>query len=300
MRIDLAAAPRSLLFVPGDRAQALFPKALRSGADAVILDLEDAVLPEAREAARAEVVCALAAVAANGPNRAPVFVRTQAVGAAGFDGDVASALKAGADGLVLPKIDSPADLHMARMTIDAAGSWNPALIPILETPAGILSARAIAHADNAIVGLGFGGEDLRASLRAPRSADGRELAYARGAIVLAAVAEGRWVFDTVSVETTNSLVVEEEARQARALGFTGKFAIHPAQVAAIHRGFRPSLDEVRAAEQIVAAFEAGADAGRGVVAVDGQMVDAPVVDAVRLVLEQWRRGTSTDGEESTS
>lgn len=289
--------PRTLLFVPADRAEELLPKALLSRPDAVVLDLEDAVTGEAKDRARATITRALDA-AARGYTalESPIFVRTQAVGALGFDQDVAAAVDGGVSGLVLPKISSATDVHVARDAIRSAPTPTELLlIPLLETPEGILSAREVARADDAVIGLGLGGEDLRASLGAPRSVDGRELAYARGAIVLAAKAEGRWVFDTVSIEIDDPAIVEEEARTARGLGFTGKFVIHPAQVAAVHRGFCPTRLEVEQAERVIAAFSQAAEAGQGVASVDGRMIDAPVVVAAREILDQWRRGMQPDG-----
>lgn len=285
-------APRTLLFVPADRAGTYLAKAVRSGADAIVVDLEDAVPAESKDAAREQFLDAARTI----EFAVPVLVRTQAVTSNGFEQDVAAAVASRAIGLVLPKVSTGGEVLSAVEVWQSFGGRTPLpwIIPLLETPQGIIGAVEIASSAPAIVGLGLGGEDLRASLRAPRSPNGVELAHARGWIVLAASAAGKWVFDSVSLDVHDRDAVAEDARMARSFGFTGKFIIHPDQIGPVHSAMDPTALEVKYAERVVGAYEAAKAQGRGVTQLDGKLIDAPVVETAIMTLARSGRDAGSD------
>jgi len=265
---------RSMLFVPGTRRDR-FEKALASGADAVILDLEDGVDPRRKPDARDAVADFIAGRPAAASS---VFVRVNAPASPWIDDDLACVGRLdGIRGVVLPKVESPRQ-------VEAAARHAPSrrVVPLLETARGVLDAAAIAAADADVPALLFGAEDLTADLGIPRTVDGEELLFARSAIVLAAAAVRADAVDAVFTDLADSDRLRVDAERARALGFRGKMAIHPAQVPVLNEVFAPTPDEVERARRLVAAFDAAG--GEGVIRVDDQMIDAPVVRRARRVL----------------
>jgi citrate lyase subunit beta/citryl-CoA lyase len=265
---------RSVLFVPGARPDR-FAKALSAGADVVIFDLEDAVAPERKLEARRSVTDFLS----NRPTaRSRLFVRVNASGSQWIDGDVEAA--AGLDaivGVVLPKVESPLQIEEVARRIP-----SETVVPLLETARGILHAAAIASADAKVPALLFGAEDLTADLGIPRTVDGEELLFARSQLAMAAASTGAEAIDAVFTDLDDLDRLRVDATRARALGFRGKMAIHPAQVPVINEVFAPSAEEIARAKKIVEAFEAAhAD---GVMRLDHQMIEAPVVLRARRVL----------------
>lgn len=271
------AGPRSLLFVPGDKAESLLPKAARSGADGVILDLEDAVAPAAKEKARRVTSASLAAA----DFRLPVVARVNPIDSPWFEADVAAVLQAGVIGIALPKCEGAAAVAALA---DLLGEAPVAIIPMIETARGVLTAEAIADADPRVVGLAFGAEDLSAQLGLRRSRSGRELLHAMSHVVLAAVAAGRWALDSPCTKPRAAQETRREAALARALGYAGKLVIHPAQVGAVHEAFAPTAVEVDAARAVVEAFDAMMARRSGVGALEGRMIDRPVMIAAQRVL----------------
>jgi citrate lyase subunit beta/citryl-CoA lyase len=280
---------RSLLFVPGDRPER-FAKAAASGADAVILDLEDAVVPERRAQARREIAEWLAL-----PERAlPVWVRINPVDTPDALTDLAAVIAARPDGIVLPKARDGADVHRVDHWLDsleaqrglARGSVG--LLPLITESAGaLLRAASFTQLPKRVVGLTWGAEDLAADLGASanRTADGEyefTFALARSFCLLAAAAGGVPAYDTIDVEFRDAAAVERRARASRRQGFVGKLAIHPAQVAPIHAAFSPTADEIAHAEQVVAAFAAAP--GAGAVAFKGGMLDKPHLRQAERIL----------------
>lgn len=283
----MLAIPRSMLFVSGEKAER-FPKAVATGADVVCIDLEDAVLPEARPRARTEVIAWLRANAS--PDRMTALalrvngVRTQ-------DGlkDVLELTAAqGAlpiDWLLCPKVEAPAEIECLRAWLPAA---DVGIVALLETPRGIERAPEIAAAlaaacpqgsGNAKAALMLGGADLSAELGIPLSTAG--LAYARGRLVNAARSAGLQAWDVPCLEIEDQDVLRAETRAVLALGFTCKTAIHPRQVGVIHEVFTPDPDEVRWARELLA-VEPGAG---GAWIFRGRLVDAPVLKRARRVVE---------------
>jgi citrate lyase beta subunit len=269
---------RSLLFVPGTRPDR-FEKALAAGADAVIFDLEDAVEPARKAEARRLVGEFLTAAAPAGP-RPQRFLRVNPSQSHWFDDDLdlVRTLE-GIDGVVLPKCE-------AREGVSAltAAAISRQVLPLLETARGILNAAAIASAEPTIPALILGAEDLTAELGIPRTIDGDELIFARSQVALAAATVGASAIDAVIIDITALDDLRRDAMRARALGFTGKMAIHPGQVPVINEVFTPTAEEIARARRIVEAFDAAAAKGEGVLRLDDRMVDRPVVERARRVI----------------
>jgi citrate lyase subunit beta/citryl-CoA lyase len=261
---------RSLLFAPGSDERKL-AKALASAADAVVCDLEDAVAPQDKEAARDVVRKALAG-AADGPAR---LVRINARGTAWHEDDVALTAALELDGIVLPKASPEA--------IEAVGADGPPIVAIVETAMGLRQAFEIASQPR-VAALVLGAVDLGAEVGLEPRPDAQEILYARSKVAIDSAAAGiRGPFDVVHLDFEDAAGLEEQCRVARALGFRGKACIHPAQVETINRVFAPSEDEIAWARGIVESFEGQTE---GVLAVNGTMVDKPVVDRARRILQE--------------
>ncbi|MDI2125071.1 HpcH/HpaI aldolase/citrate lyase family protein [Yinghuangia seranimata] len=260
---DRVAAARSLLFVPGDRPDR-FDKAASSGADLVVVDLEDAVAAADKDAARDHA----AAWLAHG-NRA--IVRINAPGTPWSDADLAMAAGYGCP-VMVPKAEDPAVL--ADLAARTAGRFD--LVPLVETALGVERAYEVCSTPGA-VRAAFGNVDLSAQLGIAHD-DHTALAYARSRLVAASAAAGiASPVDGVTTAVRDADALRADVAHARRLGFTGKLCIHPAQLAGVATGFIPSAEEVRWAERVLAA-------GESVTAVDGQMVDKPVLERARRVL----------------
>lgn len=258
------------LFVPGDRPDR-FGKAAASGADAVILDLEDAVAPAAKEAARL-------AVAAHGLAGLPVIVRINAAGTEWFDADLAALRGAALDAVLLPKAESAAAVAAVR----AALGTGVAVIPLVETARGLAGLDGLLAAEG-VAFAALGTLDLAVDLGCAPSWEA--LLLARSMLVLhSRLAALPPPIDGVTPAIDDAALAEADARRAAELGFGGKLAIHPRQVAPIGRGFRPDAAALAEAERIVAAAAAG-----GVAVIDGAMVDRPVVERARRLLARASR-----------
>jgi citrate lyase subunit beta / citryl-CoA lyase len=271
------------LFVPGDRPDRV-EKAVGQGADAVIIDFEDAVAP-ARKALARELT---AGVLVRARPACRVLVRVNGFGS---PDDLAADVEAlrpcwsAVDAVVLPKTESPEQIRHLDGLLAAAGS--PAgVVAILESARGIEDAAVIAAASARVATLLFGSADLSAELGVVPTPEGVELLMARSRVVLACAAaglakpvDGPWLI------LDDAAGLAESARQARRIGFGGKAAIHPQQLAAIRRAFAPTADEVDWARRVLAAFEESVAAGVGAVKLDdGTFIDAPVADRARSIL----------------
>ena len=268
---------RSVLFVPGTRPDR-FAKALAAGADAVIFDLEDAVESTRKDEARRAVATFLSQPAAGSVER---LVRVNAAGSPWIAGDLAwlATIESRYEGIVMPKVESPDDIAKVARKIPSRR-----VMPLLETSKGIVRAAQIVTADAEIPAVLFGAEDLTAELGIPRTLEGREILLARSQVVLAAVSVGADPIDAVWADLGRSEHLRQDAKCARALGFTGKMAIHPDQVKIINQEFSPTGDEVTAAKKILAAEEAARARGEAVFKLDGKMVDAPIIARAKRVL----------------
>ena len=286
---------RSMLFVPGDRPER-FAKAASSGADAVILDLEDAVTPARRPVARAEVARWLETA----ERGVPLWVRINPVATDDALEDLAAVIDARPDGIVLPKARDGADVHRVDHWLEglearcgyARGSIG--LLPLITESAGaLLKAASFTGLPGRVAGLTWGAEDLAADVGASanRSDDGEfelTFAMARSFCLLAAAAAGVPAFDTIDTEFRDVAAVERRARASRRQGFVGKLAIHPAQVVPIHAAFSPTAEEIAWAERVLAAFEAAP--GVGAVAFEGGMLDKPHLRQAERILAGRRGG----------
>ena len=268
---------RSILFVPGNRADR-FPRALAAGADAVVFDLEDGVEDGRKADARGAIAEWLAATPAS---RTARFVRVNAPGSAWQAEDLVwlASVSGHIEGVVLPKAESSADIERVAALAPAG-----CVIPLLETARGIIGAAAIASARATIPALLFGAEDFTAELGIPRTLDGEELLLARSQVVLAAAAIGADAIDAVFVDLAAPERLRQDAMRARALGFRGKMAIHPDQVATINGVFSPSADEIARARRLIDAADTARRQGEGAFRFEDRMVDAPVIARARRVL----------------
>ena len=284
---------RSLLFSPGDSPD-LMRKAPAAGADVICFDLEDAVAPDRKSEARRAVRGVL-----SDPDFDPdaeVCVRLSAdAPAADLDG-VLGANDAGQtddvrlDAVMLPKVTGAERVERVA-SLCAERGIDPAVFALVETAAGVLSAQSIAAAD-ATDALVFGAEDLAADVGATRTDEGTEVLYAREHVVLAASAAGVDAIDTVYTDFSDDAGLREDAAFARRLGYDGKLAIHPAQVAPITEAFTPDPDEVEWARRVLAARDEAEGEGRGVFQVDGEMIDAPLIAQAERILD---RAPDADG-----
>jgi citrate lyase subunit beta/citryl-CoA lyase len=272
----MIALLRSILFVPAIRPDR-FAKALASGADAVVFDLEDSVDPARKAEAREGLARSLEEIPGSGARR---FVRVNAAGSPWIADDLAAVRSLrGIDAIVLPKAEAPDDV--ARV---AGALASRRVVPLLESARGILHAGAIAQANASIPAILFGAEDLTAQLAIPRTIDGDELLFARSQVVLAAAAAGAEPIDAVFIDLDAADALRRDALRARALGFRGKMAIHPNQMAVINEVFSPSADEIADARGLVEAYEAASARGEGVIRYAGVMVDVPIVARARRIL----------------
>jgi citrate lyase subunit beta/citryl-CoA lyase len=269
---------RSLLFVPGDRPDRMI-KALGSGADALILDLEDSVAPARKAEAREAVVDFL-----HGERPIPVLVRINPVGGPYANDDLVALREVRAEGIMLPKAEGAASIH-------ALASWTglPILPIATETPAAIFVLGSYVDVRDRLLGLTWGAEDLPAAIgaTAAREADGRytpPIETVRSLALFAAHAAGIPAIETVYPNFRDLGGLAAYAARGARDGFTGMMAIHPDQVPVINQAFTPSEAEIAVARAIVDAFAANPDAG--VLAVDGKMVDAPHLIQARRVLQR--------------
>ena len=276
---------RSLLFVPGDRPER-FAKAAASGADAIILDLEDSVSLANKDAARHAIADYLA-----GAREVFTLVRVNPLDGHLTAADIAAIVAAGPDAIMLPKAEGAPSIAQLDLILRSEGAAEASLPPILpiatETAAAIFTLGSYREAKDRLLGLTWGAEDLPAAIGATtsREADGSYTApydVARALTLFAAHAAGVAAIDTVFPAIKDEAGLAAYAARARRDGFTGMMAIHPAQVEAINAAFTPSADEVSRAQAIVDAF--AANPGVGVLQVDGKMVDAPHLKQAKHIL----------------
>jgi citrate lyase subunit beta / citryl-CoA lyase len=289
-----AGLMRSLLFVPADGGSKL-DKALASGADAVIVDLEDSIAPESKSAARASAADFLKAIATTA-NRPRLIVRVNGLQTGLIDADLDVIVGAHPDAIMLPKADGGASVIHADAKIavrEAIAGLDAGSIKIVaiatETATAMFLAGTYRGASTRLSGLTWGAEDLSAELGAEtnRDADGHFLdpyRLARALCLIGATAAEVPAFDTVTVDFRNTEALRREAEEAKRDGFRGKMAIHPAQVPILNDVFTPSADAVARARAIIAAFDA--NPGKGTVQVAGVMHDRPHLARARQLIAQ--------------
>lgn len=264
----LDAAPRSYLFVPGDRPER-FDKAWASAADAVIVDLEDAVAPQHKLQARAAVAGWLSAAR-------PVWIRINPADSAWFDDDVALLGLPGVAGAVVPKAEAlPAAL------VDAAARHGFGLIALVETAVGMQAAQQLA-ATRGVVRLAFGSIDFQVDLGIEGDDDAL-LAFRSHLVLASRLASIAAPIDGVTVTTSDIEQLRRDTQRSRRLGFGAKLCIHPQQIETVHAVWSPSDEERAWAARVIAAMEGSAGAAVGV---DGKMVDRPVLLRARRIAAQ--------------
>lgn len=272
---------RSVLYVPGSNARAI-AKARTLPADGLILDLEDSVAPSAKEGARRAVLDALRA---GGFAPREVAVRVNAGATPWGADDLASAARSGADAVLLPKVESAEEVRAAERALDAAGA-PPALALwcTIETPRGVLDAPAIAAASARLGCLVMGTSDLVKDLRARHTPGRSEVLVALGTVLLAARANGLAALDGVHLDLADDAGFEAACRQGRDLGFDGKTLIHPRTIEIANAVFAPTDAEIAEARRIIGAHGEALAAGKGVVVVDGKLVEALHVEEARRLV----------------
>ncbi len=273
---------RTMLFMPGNN-----PGMLQNGgvfgADAIILDLEDAVAPLEKDAARLLVSKALKTVDYANSEK---VVRINPLDTFGRQ-DIPAIVPCRPDAILVPKVEKAEDIHEVVRLVAAAeqpGQTPVKLIALLETPSGIAESYQIAKADERVVALAFGAEDYTASLGAKRTKEGTEIFSARTTVVNSAAAAGIQSIDTPFTDVNDREGLIADTDLAKRLGFKGKLAINPRQVDDIHSVFNPTERDIDWAQRVLRAIRKAEAEGSGVASLDGKMVDAPIVARAERIL----------------
>jgi citrate lyase subunit beta/citryl-CoA lyase len=272
---------RSVLYMPGSNPRAL-EKARGLAADALIFDLEDAVAPDAKEGARATIAAALDA---GGYGKRELVLRVNGLATPWGHGDLLAAAKMKLDGVLLPKVESADAVRQAETVLAGAGAPDGlAIWCMMETPMGMLRAAEIAGASPRLAGFVMGTSDLAKDLHAAHTRERLPMLTALGLCLLAARAHRLAILDGVHLDLDDAEGFAHSCRQGRELGFDGKTLIHPKQLEEANRAFAPSDAEVAWARKIIAAHADAVAAGKGLLLVDGKLVEnLHVEEAHRLV-----------------
>ncbi|MGD3105464.1 HpcH/HpaI aldolase/citrate lyase family protein [Streptomyces sp. YGL11-2] len=274
-------ARRSVLYMPGANERAL-EKARSLPADALILDLEDAVAPDAKAEARQRVA---AAAASGAYGHREVTIRVNGPGTAWHADDLRAAAEAGPDAVVVPKVESAQTVREVERALEAAGAPDrTAIWAMVETPRAMLDARAVAGASERLTVLVMGTNDLAKELHAEHVPGRAPLLTGLSLALLAARESGKAILDGVYNDVRDLVGFEAECVQGRQFGFDGKTLIHPSQLEPCNRVFAPAEEDIARARKIIEAFELAEREGRGVVTVDGRMIENLHVEDARRVL----------------
>ena len=278
---------RSMLFLPGNTPNIIVNGEIL-GADAVILDLEDAVAPAEKDSAR---ILVRNAIRYMGFGKCEVIVRINAIDTAYWQKDLDAIIPVRPSLIMPPKTSCAADV----LAVDAyitqleeklgIEKGSVGLIPLIETALGVENAYQIASACKRVKAIFLGGEDLTADLRCKRTKEGHEIAYARSRMVVAARAAGVEVYDTPFTDVNDDEGIYTDAQYAKSLGFTGKSAISPRHVKAINEVFSPSMKDIDYAYEVMEAIRIGKEQGKGAVSLRGKMIDAPIVARAQQTID---------------
>jgi citrate lyase subunit beta-like protein len=280
---------RALLYMPGDDWKKI-TKALTLGVDCICMDMEDGVALNRKSEARATIAKALQDLDFGASEK---LARINAVDSGLEKDDVEAVLPYRPDGIVIPKIESLEQIRWGSEIIESAelaNGWPVNSVRMLvgvETAKGILNLKEIASHPR-LDGIIFGGEDFAASIGAKRTEEAVELLYARLAVVTACAAYGLSAIDIVTIDFKDIERVRREAEFGAGLGYSGKQIIHPNQVAPVQEAFTPDDESIAYAKRLVDAFESHQKEGKGAFALDGQMIDMPLVKNAQKVLERAR------------
>ena len=281
---------RALLYMPGDDRRKI-EKATTLGVDCICMDLEDGTAVNKKAEAREVIAKAMRELDFGKSERC---IRINSVGSGFEKEDLPAALAARPDTIVLPKVESVEQVKWVSGEIESYELSNGLsvgeirLLAGLETAKGVLNLKEIAGADKRLEALIFGGEDFAASVGATRSSAATELLYARQAVVTACAAFEIQAIDIVYIDFRDTEGLRREARQGADWGFVGKQIIHPNQVGPVQEAFTPSEDAIAYAQRVVETFEASQQEGKGAYALDGKMIDMPLLKSAQNVLERAR------------
>ncbi|MFO0995964.1 MAG: CoA ester lyase [Alphaproteobacteria bacterium] len=272
---------RSALYMPGSNARAL-EKARTLDADVLIFDLEDAVAPDAKASARDLI---REAIRTGGYGRREIVVRINAIGTLWSADDLVAMARSGAHAILLPKVESAETVRLAAAELSRAGAPDDlALWCMIETPLGVLNVREIAAAHGALRCLVMGTSDLAKDLRSKHTAERLPMLTSLGLTILAARAYGLAVLDGVFLDLADDAGFLASCRQGAELGFDGKTLIHPKTIAAANEAFAPREEELAFARRVIDAHAEARAAGKGVVLVDGRLIERlHVAEAERLI-----------------
>ena len=278
---------RSMLFLPGNTPNIIVNGEIL-GADAVILDLEDAVAPAEKDSAR---ILVRNAIKYMGFGKCEVIVRINAIDTAFWQKDLDAIIPVRPSLIMPPKTACAADV----LAVDAyitqleeklgLEQGSVGLIPLIETALGVENAYQIASACPRVKAIFLGGEDLTADLRCKRTKEGQEIFYARSRMVVAARAAGVEVYDTPFTDVNDDEGIYTDAQLAKSLGFTGKASISPRHVKAINEVFSPSMKDIEYAYEVMESIRIGKEQGKGAVSLRGKMIDAPIVARAQQTID---------------
>jgi citrate lyase subunit beta / citryl-CoA lyase len=271
---------RSLLFAPASRPDVL-AKLPRASPDGVVIDLEDAVPPNAKVAARSHARRVGPELADGHPGIA-VYVRVNAVPTEWFAADVADACAPELTGVVVPKVETSDHVRIVAAALDAAGLGHLQVIAGVETALGVEAVREFLGTP--VGACYFGAEDFVADMGGMRTETNVEVLYARSRVALAARIAGVLAIDQVVTAFGDEARFLEDAAQGRALGYRGKLCIHPAQVPLANRSFSPTPEEIERARRLLDAYDAAATRGEAAIEFEGQMVDEPLARHARSIV----------------
>ncbi|MFN0085550.1 MAG: HpcH/HpaI aldolase/citrate lyase family protein [Blastocatellia bacterium] len=276
---------RSLLYVPGI-SEKMILKARDSAADALILDLEDAIAPEQKHEARATVARALREIDFGGKE---VFVRINSLSTDLGLEDARAVAGGGVRGIVIPKSETVDDITtIAPMLHSGYGAPTGRLLCLIETPRGVFAARGLAESNELVIGLMFGSVDLSREMGGELSDNEEEVFFARSQVLLAARAVGVAAYDSPHFEIADLDGLRRRSMASRRLGYDGKTVIHPAHIEVVNTVFKPSPTQIFNAERTIAAMDDARIAGRGVALLDGRMIDQVHFTAAKKLLERAR------------
>lgn len=279
---------RALLYMPGDDRRKI-EKATTLGVDCICMDMEDGVAITRKVEARAVIAQAMKELDFGTSERC---IRINSFGSGFEKFDLAAAVATNPDAIVVPKVEAAAQVRSISEYIEVyerSSKMETGSIRMLvgvETARGILNLKEIAEADKRLEAIIFGAEDFAASVGATRTREGTEVLYARSAVVAACAANELQAIDMVYIDFRDIEGLRAEAEQGTRLGFSGKQVIHPNQVAAVQEAFTPSAEAIEYAQRVVKTFAASQKEGRGAFALDGKMIDMPLLKNAQNVLDR--------------
>lgn len=282
----------SWLFVPGNKEKML-DKSLGGEADAVIWDLEDSVPLNDKPEARKILSDKIRNISKESV-KAEIFVRINPVSSKHWEEDLRWVIVQNLSGIMMPKVESPDEVRLVSRRIAALEKdrglviGSVKIVATLETALGLLRAYEIAAAADRVMAICFGAEDFTLDMGVTRTKEGKEIEFARKYVAVAAAAAKVQAIDTVYTDLNDDEGLKEECNVVKKIGFTGKCAIHPKQVPIINSAFAPTEQEVEYAKKVVDAYQKAISEGIGVIVVDGRMVDPPVAERAKLLLERYK------------